>query len=48
MHVQIHIIKAGVVKEMNELASRFMEEAESRDDIVAEAATVAEEHEDSK
>lgn len=33
---------------MNELASRFVTEDESREDIVAEAAEVAEEHEDSK
>ena len=33
---------------MNELASRFMTEDESREDIMAEAATVAEEHEDSQ
>lgn len=39
--------EAGIVKEMNELASRFVTEDESREDIVAEAAEVAEEHEDS-
>ena len=40
--------QAGVVEDMNELASRFMSETDSRDDVVAEAAKVAEEHEDSR
>lgn len=49
IHLHMHyLLKAGIVKEMNELASRFMTEDASREDIVSEAATVAEEHDDSK
>ena len=42
-HVRTHV-QAGVVKEMNELVSRFMTEEETRDEVMAEAASVAETH----
>ena len=41
-------IQAGVVEDMNGLASRFMSETESRGEVVDEAAKIAEEHGDSK
>ena len=37
-----------MVEDMNGLASQFMSEAESRDEVVDQASKVAEEHEDSK
>ena len=43
MHAQ-----AGLVEDMNELASRFITETEARETILTEAKSVAESHEDPK
>lgn len=40
--------QAGVVGDMNGLASKFMTEEESRDEVLSEAEKVADKHEDSQ
>ena len=51
-HTQPHTCQmcaqAGLVEEMNELASRFITETEARETILTEAQSVAESHEDPK
>ena len=43
-----HTMQAGLVEDMNELASRFVSEKEARETILSEATTAAESHEDPK
>lgn len=47
MCMDIIYTQAGVVEDMKGLVSRFMSETESREEVVDEAAKIAEEHEDS-
>ena len=49
-HTRTHTltVQAGLVEDMNELASRFVSEAEARESILSEATTAAESHEDPK
>ena len=41
-------VQAGLVEDMNELASRFVSETAARESILSEATTAAESHEDPK
>ena len=47
-HTHTHIVQAGLVEDMNELASRFVSETAARESILSEATTAAESHEDPK
>ena len=47
-HSHTLTVQAGLVEDMNKLASRFVSETEARENILSEATTAAESHEDPK
>ena len=46
MCVCARAVQAGLVTEMSNLASRFMTEGETREEVMSEAESVAESHDD--
>lgn len=46
MCVCARAVQAGLVTEMSDLASRFMTEGGSREEVMSEAESVAESHDD--